>query len=272
MLLHVDGKCWIVLALTLACVPENPATSDGSGTSSATSTSTTGPPPCQSDADCPSVCVNGQCVECTTDADCSNPTPICVGEVCQGCSAPGQCPPSAPICDVASCVPCSDDAQCQTLGFDICIEAPAPDAGTCSGCSSNADCPPEYPECIAMQCTVTCVADPWENFEPLTLGDHLAGNVIEGFVCQSDLTDEFVLPISGPAFVSLELVADTKPGNVNLELLDDGNVTVAASTVNTGLDVIHVRVTAAADYRVRVSLASGPAGAPYKLAYRTLRQ
>lgn len=123
-----------------------------------------------------------------------------------------------------------------------------------------------------MQCTIECVADPWENFEPLILGDHIAGNTIEGFVCQSDLADVFVLPISGPAFVSLDLYADTKPGNVNVQLLDDGNVIVAESTANTGLDVIHVRVPGAADYHVRVSLASGPAGAPYKLTYRTLPQ
>jgi hypothetical protein len=96
--------------------------------------------------------------------------------------------------------------------------------------------------------------------------------VIEGFVCQSDPRDEFVLPISGPAFVSLELHADTKPGNVNLELLDGGQEMVAASTAYTGLDVIHVQVTAGADYRARVSLASGSAGAPYKLTYRTLLQ
>jgi hypothetical protein len=70
----------------------------------------------------------------------------------------------------------------------------------------------------------------------------------------------------------LELYADTKPGNVDMALVDDGNVVVAESTAGSGLEVIHVRLLAGGDYRVRVSLQSGPAGAPFKLTYRTLLQ
>jgi hypothetical protein len=256
----------LVVACACGCVPEPPP---GTGD---TSESTTGPSECQTDADCPSVCVDGHCVECATDADCLNPKPICVGVVCQGCLFPGECPDSTPICEIDSCIPCSDDEQCREIGDDICVDPPSPDSGTCSGCSSNADCPPEYPECVAMQCTVACEADSWEGFEPLVLGNHLAGGVIEGFVCQTDQVDNFELAISGPAFVSLELYADTKPGDVDMALLDDGNVVVAESNAGSGLDVIHVPVLAGGNYRVRVSLQSGPAGAPFKLSYRTLLQ
>ncbi|KIG11579.1 hypothetical protein DB30_03266 [Enhygromyxa salina] len=94
--------------------------------------------------------------------------------------------------------------------------------------------------------------------------------MIEGFVCDSDPTDTFMLPIAGPAFVSLELRADPKPGNVDVRLLDAGNVIVARSKGTTGVEVIHARIPAAADYRVQVTLESGPAGAPFVLHYRTL--
>jgi hypothetical protein len=255
----------LAFACICACLSETPGVGD-------TGESTTGMPGCQTDADCPSFCVNGDCVECMTDADCSNPKPICVGEICQGCSLPGQCPDSAPICENDSCVPCSDDVQCQELGEDVCVETPSPDAGMCSGCSSNADCPPQYPECIAMQCTVPCEIDAWEGFEPLTLADHAQGGVVEGFVCQTDASDLFLLPISGPAFVSLELYADTKPGHVDVALIDDGKAVVAESKAASGLEVIHVRVLAGGDYLVRVGFQSGPAGVPFKLSYRTLLQ
>jgi hypothetical protein len=257
----------VILALACACgcVPDVPGPGDAGE-------STTAQPECQTNADCSSVCADGHCVECATDLDCLNPTPICVGEICQGCSLPGQCPESAPVCENDACVSCSDDLQCQELGDDICVDAPSPDAGTCSGCSSNADCPPQYPECVAMQCTVACEADAWEGFEPHILEDHFEGGAIEGFVCQSDTVDIFKLAITGPAFVSLVLYADTKPGNVDMALTDDGNVVVAESAAESGLDVIHVHVLAGGDYHVRVSLQSGPAGAPFKLSYRTLLQ
>lgn len=257
----------LAIVYVSACVPEAEAEAVGG-----TGESTTGMSECQTDADCPSRCVNSHCVECASDFDCSNPTPICVGEVCQGCSLLGQCPDSAPVCENDACVPCSNHVQCQELGEDICLDSPSPDAGTCSGCTSNADCPPEYPACVAMQCTVLCEVDAWEGFEPLILADQTQGGVIEGFVCHTDPTDRFVLSIPGHAFVSLELYADTKPGNVDMALIDDKQAIVAMSNAASGLEVIHVRLLAAGDYFVGVSLKSGPAGAPFKLRYRTLPQ
>ena len=69
------------------------------------------------------------------------------------------------------------------------------------------------------------------------------------------------LDVPGSAFVALEL---------DLALLDPGNTIVEDSTGPTGLEVVHVRLPAAGAYEVQVSLKSGPAGAPYRLAYRIL--
>lgn len=252
--------------LLLAC-PSDSA-SDGTGYGSGTGSGTTGagqvPPECQVDADCPDqLCVDGHCVECQTDADCSNPTPICVGEMCQGCSQPHQCPDHAPICEQDSCMPCSEDEQCVELGYDLC------DAGSCGGCSTDADCPMAWPDCVDGQCTIACQTDAYEHLEPLLLDDHLVGGTIEGFVCAADPSDTFSLSLGGASFVALELWADPKPGNVDLQLFDDGNVLIAESQGGTGLEVIHVRVPDAGALEVRVSLTSGPAGAPFRLAYRT---
>lgn len=262
--MHNIYRYALLFTTICACVPEDaPATT--------TSDSTTGSSPeCQVDADCPGVCVDARCVECQINADCSDPTPICVGEVCQGCSLEGQCSGTTPVCEEDVCVPCTSDAQCHEFGDDVCVQPPSPDAGSCGGCSTNDDCTPAYPECVAMQCTVLCEVDPWENAEPHLLFDHVTGGVIEGFVCQSDLTDSFLLPIAGPSFVSLELHADTKPGNVDMVLLNAGNVVVAQSNAHSGIEVIHARALDDSDLQIQVSLSSGPAGAPYKLIYRTL--
>ena len=90
-------------------------------------------------------------------------------------------------------------------------------------------------------------------------------------VCDIDPFDRFTLDVPGSAFIALELASDPQTGNVDLELLDAGNVVVDDSTGGgRGLEVIHVRVAAFGSYEVRVSMTNGPAGAPYKLTYRVL--
>ena len=226
----------LVLLPLIACVPDDVPGS--TGTESGVESSTTGAQ-CRN---CPYICIDGQCVECLSDADCANPTPLCLGRVCEGCSGPGQCPDTVPICSNDYCLPCS----------------------------TSADCPPDYPLCASMQCTVACTADTWERSEPLELDNPLEGGVISGFVCATDPLDRFTLPIPGPAFIALELVSDSQTGNVDLALLDAGNVVIDDLTGGSGLEVIHVHLPASGSHEVQVSLAGGPAGAPFRLTYRVL--
>jgi hypothetical protein len=121
-----------------------------------------------------------------------------------------------------------------------------------------------------MQCTVACEADPWEGSEPQVLDSPLDGGSISGFVCATDSLDRFTLDVPGSAFVALELASKAQTGNVDLALLDAGNVVVDDSTGGSGLEVIHVRLPASGLYEVQVSLTNGPAGAPFKLTYRVL--
>lgn len=114
--------------------------------------------------------VNNRCVPfssaCSTDEQCSDPTPVCgAGGVCVGCNATS-CSASAPVCaaDMSACGPCTDEGTCAR--FDAtphcgangacvacrpeaaatdCPTATAPvcDAATstCRGCSSGSECP-----------------------------------------------------------------------------------------------------------------------------------
>jgi peptidoglycan-associated lipoprotein len=126
-------------------------------------------PKCKSDETCQEkgeVCVNGQCQECATDANCKE------GFACQG----NKCVPKGPecerdeqctggkICEAGKCAEpqCTSKAQCQ--GAQECQK------GRCvtppGACMSDADCA-EGQQCQENR----CVARPAEcNWEPLRFG------------------------------------------------------------------------------------------------------
>lgn len=79
-------------------------------------------PRCDGDKDCheKEFCVNGQCQQCRSDADCAGG--VCKGGRCeaappraQACSDDSQCP-SGQSCIDGNCKPCSSDSQCGENG------------------------------------------------------------------------------------------------------------------------------------------------------------
>lgn len=81
-----------------------------------------GQPACDEDGDCEGACVDGECVECRTDAQCAD------GLICGG----GECLPCGPLPDGPTCGPglgC-DDGRCVALpscspacgGGQVCVE------------------------------------------------------------------------------------------------------------------------------------------------------
>jgi hypothetical protein len=83
----------------------------------------------------------GQCVECSEDADCKDPTKsFCVANVCGGCqtAAATACATrsaSKPVCATAGslggqCVECSEDADCKSPAKSFCV------ANVCGGCQT----------------------------------------------------------------------------------------------------------------------------------------
>lgn len=123
------------------------------------------PGPCVQDADCqdPTVpfCVEGSCVECLNNTQCSNGDQ-CISNVCthEGCAADWQCvDPATPHCFLGSCVECLGNAECgvgQVCAYNTCREPP---------CDTDEQCPegkvcsqsPDYlcfePECYsAAEC------------------------------------------------------------------------------------------------------------------------
>jgi hypothetical protein len=141
--------------------------------------------------------VSGQCVACTSDAQCARPdghrcdlaSQTCVGcivtedcphdRVCEPTTrrcvltcppSPGLCPPGVPWCDAARniCVRCRSDADC--VGSD---DGPTCDAadGRCAFCVDDTQCSVDAPRCErthgrcvrctgAADCPASMVCDP----------------------------------------------------------------------------------------------------------------
>lgn len=111
-------------------------------------------PKCNSDENCKEqgeVCVNGQCQECATDANCKDGF-VCQDNKCQPkpeCSAEQPCA-AGNRCDAGKCVPgCDTAADCGTnmaCENNQCVR----EEGTCT---TNADCPGGQ-ECQEGRCAV----------------------------------------------------------------------------------------------------------------------
>src|SRR5580704_12527532 len=129
----------LLVALASACTKHNPESC------------------CTTDAQCQSygldgiigcslgeVCtVNGACVasQCTTSADCTDPTqPICINQVCvASCTTDADCTGAStgPHCGSAgACVECDQDSQCTTSTSPVCDAM----TSSCRGCQTNTDC------------------------------------------------------------------------------------------------------------------------------------
>lgn len=109
---------WIGLGVLIGCgvqAVDYPDGDGGAGGGGVTKPADVGAP-CTTDAQCNGrVCVNGQCGNCASNAQCKDPT--------------------KPVCDTASgvCGPCTTSSQCAD-GL-ACV------SGQCSACTSNEQCP-----------------------------------------------------------------------------------------------------------------------------------
>ncbi|MCI0571350.1 MAG: OmpA family protein [Myxococcaceae bacterium] len=119
-------------------------------------------PACDNDQQCQTegraeVCVQGQCVECSTDAQCKE------GFTCQAnkCVPPTECGPDRACPEGQQCTPdgkcvqCVADADCPDKGLcreNVCVARPE------GYCTENADCGSgqqcEANQCVAAKCAV----------------------------------------------------------------------------------------------------------------------
>lgn len=88
------------------------------------------------------VCVNSMCVnpQCTTSAECSDPTPYCVGQICAAaCTADLDCagaPGGAFCAPDGSCVACLDSTACTDPAAGVCDDT----THSCRACTDDDEC------------------------------------------------------------------------------------------------------------------------------------
>jgi hypothetical protein len=147
---------------------------------------------CVVGSDCPQTlprCVEGECQQCGSNADCGAAMPACWADgqchpSCGSGSGAMQCPQQAnlDVCDTATgdCVGCESDTNCAGTAKPLCeptleecvaclqnsdcgVAAPYCFLGdhTCVVCVSNADCPSDKPICSDrdFQCRAGCTTD-----------------------------------------------------------------------------------------------------------------
>jgi len=96
-------------------------------------------PNCTSDYNCSTLlCVGGNCVNCTTNADCNRTTNYCSGGICTTPPAPN----------------CTSDYNCSTL---LCV------GGNCVNCTTNADCARTTGFCSGGKCSTPPECTPGQN-------------------------------------------------------------------------------------------------------------
>jgi len=118
--------------------------------------------------DCPGtmpLCVNGKCVACEKDGDCSTGT-RCNTQTgtCNYCEANADCNASLYVgCNTTAkiCVHCKQDTDCATSGGGKAgtgkCDVPT---GQCVGCSSDSDCVGQaYEYCKNGACSIQCKSD-----------------------------------------------------------------------------------------------------------------
>jgi MYXO-CTERM domain-containing protein len=101
----------------------------------------------------------GWCVGCSSDTDCSLPTPICdpSTNACRACTS-ADCSGATPICATSTflrgqCVQCTESSQCPA-SLPLCTTV----SDVCVGCAGNSDCSGTTPICSGTTCTA-CSSD-----------------------------------------------------------------------------------------------------------------
>lgn len=99
--------------------------------------------------------VEGVCVECLFDTQCSNG--VCTDEnTCAECTESSDCPSDRPVCDDAfACVECLTSANCQDSAAPICADS------TCVACDGDSTCVDSaLPYCLEdRSACVECTSD-----------------------------------------------------------------------------------------------------------------
>jgi Cys-rich repeat protein len=124
---------------------------------------------CDADGDCPTgdVCNTlpnpNQCVECISNAQCTDPTaPACdpLTNVCVECVLDDECPGDL-VCDgtTNTCVQCVDDGDCPGGACNT-------SSNTCTGCVDDGDCPTGSVCETTLQLCVECLDDGDCNVDP----------------------------------------------------------------------------------------------------------
>lgn len=114
-----------------------------------------------------SKCSNSQCVECSSDSNCTAPYSVCNPSTrkCQMCLLDSDCASlgGPPKCNLTNgtCVNCLSDSQCTDPLFPRCEIS----SGTCTGCTSNSYCTSNLPLCrIGSKTCVECLTNSdWTN-------------------------------------------------------------------------------------------------------------
>lgn len=92
---------------------------------------------------------------CTSNAQCSAPTPVCdtSAQTCVGCMANTDCSGATPTCDKTThtCKACGSNSDCSG-STPVCVTSGA-GAGACVQCTTNAQCTSSAPVCSSNKCT-----------------------------------------------------------------------------------------------------------------------
>jgi hypothetical protein len=120
------------------------------------------PGSCTSDLDCSlptPYCEDARCVACRTNEQCHDETPICTSEhTCVPCGqAVGGCPAALPTCDTTSgrCVQCVRNDDCTVATQPVCDGA----SNSCVPCTSDRQCAAEGPGVCMAHTDGHCATD-----------------------------------------------------------------------------------------------------------------
>lgn len=102
----------------------------------------------------PQVAVNGACLECETNTDCTEAdASFCNAGSCQPCADSSACShiDGRPLCAAGSCVECTESADCEgnVCADGICTDIPAGSVGECEMCTASEACAEGF-ACVTM--------------------------------------------------------------------------------------------------------------------------
>jgi len=128
-------------------------------------------PACTTDSNCSfptphCATAGGYCAQCINDTQCSASTPFCQNNVCTGCKSNADCSGATPVCDTTqkACVACLDSQSSGGTNSACPASTPACENGACVVCDpsqnaasgANGACPNTTPSCSASSTCVVC--------------------------------------------------------------------------------------------------------------------